>query len=505
MQVVETKTDELTREFRVAVPLAEIERRVNERLDELARTVKLQGFRPGKVPMTLLRKRFGTALKSEAIEQAINESSKEVMRERGLKPAAAPSFDLAPDAAEDALTFTMAVEVLPEIPALDAATITLERLRADVEETMIEQSLERLAKAARAMEPGEDGRAAQTGDVVLIDIAPAAPAADAESAAPAADAEPATPAPQPQTLPVEIGEEPAPLARALIGLVVGDNKRISLPRGGSDEDSADATIDYDVTVKEIRVPQPQPIDDAFAQRYGVETVAALRERIRDEHAGEIRALSRIHAKRALLDQLNERYGFQLPKALVEPEVRSVARQLYGSNQAGVAASASDEHHHAHDHDHDHDHDHACHHEHAHDHDHEHDHEHDHDHAHAPRPAADEDVLAHLTDEQRAECRALAERRVRLGLVLAEVGRANNVAVLPEDVNKAILAEAQKYPGQQREVIEFFRGNARAREMLSAPILEEKVVDFILEMASVTERSVSVDELMRAADVGGGDD
>jgi|APTNR8051073442_1049403.scaffolds.fasta_scaffold04471_1 trigger factor len=484
MQVVETKTDELTREFRVALPLADIEQKIDERLGELSRTVKIQGFRPGKVPMTLLRKRYGNALKSEAIEQAINESSAQVMQERGLKPAASPTFDLATDGADDAIEFTMAVEVLPEIPALDAASIALERLRAEVDEATVDQTLERLAKSARAMETVEDGRSAREGDVVLIDIAEAGKAASGDANAPAS---------QTPTLPVEIGAEPTPLATELIGLAVGDAKRITLPLARTEaepeaENEADTTepasIEYDVVVKEIRVPQPQPIDDALAQRYGVENVEALRQRVRDEHANELKTASRMLMKRALLDTLNEKFAFSLPKSLVEQEFRAVAQQLYGNAVPSGQA-------------HDHDHDHA----HAHDHDHEHcdnpDHDHDHDHADAVAGAPE------LTDDQRAECQALAERRVRLGLVLADVGRANEVKVLAEDLNKAILAEAQKYPGQHREVIEFFRTNKRAQDALSAPILEDKVVDFIIEMASVSDREVSVDELMKA--VGSDDD
>jgi trigger factor len=344
------------------------------------------------------------------------------------------------------------------------------------------------------MEAVEDGRPAREGDVVLIEIADVGKEPGGDMDAPASP---------PPTLPVEIGAEPTPLAKELIGLAVGAAKRITLPLSNTDTEPNAATegepaaakpasIEYDVVVKEIRVPQPQPIDDALAQRYGVENVETLRQRVRDEHANELKAASRMLMKRALLDTLNEKYALSLPKSLVEQELGAVAQQLYGDAVPSGQA-------HDHDRDHDHDHDHA----HAHDHDLDHDHcndpGHDHAHDHVEAPAG----TPELTDEQRAECRSLAERRVRLGLVLADVGRANAVKVLAEDLNKAIIAEAQKYPGQHREVIEFFRTNKRAQDALSAPILEDKVVDFILEMASVSDREVSVDELMKA--VGSDDD
>jgi trigger factor len=237
---------------------------------------------------------------------------------------------------------------------------------------------------------------------------------------------------------------------------------------------------FDVTVKEVRETVPAAIDDELAKKFNLESLEALKQSIREEHGRELKTLSRMRLKRSLLDNLAKQYTFEVPPGMVQREFENIVRQLKSEKHA--------EHEHDHDHDHDHGHDHD--HEHAHEHDHDHDHEHAHDHGH------EDDVGADLSEKERDEYRSIAERRVRLGLLLAEVGRVNNLRVTQDELNKAMMAEAQRLPGHEQAVLDYFRNHPQAAEALAAPILEDKVVDFITEMSKVEERKVSVEELVR---------
>ena len=489
MQVTETQIDDLTRQFHVVMPAADIERKVEARLGELAHTIRLPGFRPGKVPLGLMRKRYGAAVKSEVVEQTINESSQAVISERGLRAALPPKVELADTPEEGDLAYTLAVELLPEITPPDYGQISLERLIAHVDEAEIERRLGRFADAVGEEAEAEEGRAAADGDIVVLDVL-----------SPADDPWPFDPA-NLNGVRLRLGTN-APLPgfdAQLEGLAAGSRKTVTvtIPEGLHRAHLAGTERSFEVEVKEVRVRTPAPIDDELAKRGGWESIEELRTWLREQHENELKSLSRMRLKRALLDRLAEMYDFGVPNGLVQREYESLVRQ---HEPAGGDAEAASEHVHdehcGHDHDHDHDHDHGHDHEHhAHEH-HEHEHEHDHHHPegneHAPAPAAD----AALSEEQRAEYRSLALRRVRLGLVLAEIGRSNNLRVQQDELAKAMIAHARRFSGQEQMVLEFLRKNPEAQEALAAPILEEKVVDFILEMAKVEDRSVDPADLLR---------
>lgn len=490
MQVTETKIDELTREFRIAVPAADIEQKFEKRLGELAHSVRLPGFRPGKVPVALLRKRYGETLRGEIVEETINEATKSLIAERGIRPATPPRIEVAAAAAVAGdLEYTLALEVLPEITPPDYAAIELERLVADVTEESTDEMLNRLAEATRGATTVAEARPATGDDVVVFDVV--AP----DDKAPFGDG---------RDIAVSLGAEGlAPgLEAQLIGVQAGETKtvRISYPADHPIGALAGRTVDYELAIKELRVRDPLVIDDALAQRFGAETLAALREQLRQHQAKELKAMSRLRLKRQLLDRLDALYSFPLPKGLVEREIRVVARQLasekaaqHDADHSGAAETADTEEHaevsavavrtHASAHGDD-----------------------DPDHVHGPgcghdhEAAGDEaDPASAVSEAERAEYGRLAERRVRLGLLLAEIGRNNNLQVTPDELGKAIVAEARRFPGQEQAVLDFFRKSAEAKEALAAPILEEKVVDFMLEMAKVSERKVGVDELLRDAD------
>jgi trigger factor len=464
MHVTETQIDDLTRQFHVTMPAADIERKVEARLGELAQTVRLPGFRPGKVPLGLMRKRFGDAVKSEVVEQAINESSQAVISERGLRAALPPKVELSAAPEQGDLEYTLAVELLPEITPPDFSQISLERLVATVDDAEIERRIQRFAAAVGQETPAGDDRPAADGDVVVFDVVD-----------PINDPWPF----QSESLNdvrLLVGSNgPLPGFDAqLVGLSAGARTTISVtvPEDADRADLAAKERAYEIAVKEVRIRNPAVIDDELARKGGWESLEELRSWLRDQHQTELKSFSRLRLKRALLDRLAELYDFAVPTGLLQREYDSLVRQHQPPVESADAAAA---------HEHGHVHDEHC----------EHDHEHDHDHA----PAAD----AGLTEAQRAEYRDLALRRVRLGLVLAEIGRTNNLRVQQDELAKAMIAHARRFPGQEQAVLEFLRKTPEAQEALAAPLLEEKVVDFILEMAKVEERQVDPAELLREPD------
>jgi len=478
MHVTETQIDELTRSFRIAVPAAELERKVEDKLAELARSAKLPGFRPGKVPLALLRRRFGDSVKSEVVEEAINEATQTVIGERGLRTAVPPKVEQAGFAEAGDLEYTLAVEVLPEVTPPDYSQITLERLVAEPDEADLQDRLERLAEALGDETVVEEPRPAAEGDIVVVDIHGPDDRWPFQGTA--------------QGVRLRIGESDGPLPgflAQLAGRSPGERFDVTVTIGPDAErtDLAGTTRTYDVEIKELRLRTPAPLDDSLAEKGGWENFEELKTWVRQGRESELKSATRLRIKRALLDRLAELYAFPVPKGLVAREYEQLVRQVVAEGAAGGGEP-------------EHVHDEHCGHDvaaepaepHVHD---EHcGHDHDHDHG-QPGPALD----ATLNDAQRQEYRALAERRVRLGLVLAEIGRTNNLQVTPDELAKAMIAEARRYRGQEQQVLEFLRKQPQAREALAAPILEEKVVDFILEMAQVSERTVSAEELLRDPD------
>ncbi len=485
MQVTEIKNDGLIREYKVALPAAEIGAKLDARLNELARTVKLPGFRPGKVPLALVRQRFGQSLRGEVLEQVISESSQTVIAERNLRPAGTPQLSIsAYDDGAD-LEYSLAVEVMPDVVLPDYGQISLERLVAEPDDSDVEAVLTRLAAASRQFDDAGEGHAAVGGDVAIVDfVGPADRKAFVGS-----DGE---------AVPIEVGAGgPLPgVGEQLLGAAVGDRRPLSVtyPPDYAIADLRGLTANYEVEIKQLRSAAPVAIDDDLAKRFGFDDLATLRAEVRQQRADELKSLARLRMKRALLDRLAELYAFDVPQVLLTREYEGIVRQMAAveAQEEGSALATAEPHVH----------DETC----GHDHDHEHDHHHEHDHEHAA-PASDAPASnataaaadAALTEEQRAEYRHLAERRVRLGLVLAEVGRQSHLKVTPEELSRAMVNEARRFPGQEKDVIAYFRQHAPAREALAAPILEDKVVDYIVELATVTERRISAEELLRAVE------
>ncbi|HZH25733.1 MAG TPA: trigger factor [Azospirillaceae bacterium] len=435
MQITETAAEGLKREFTVVVPANDIKARVDSRLTEIARDVRLPGFRPGKVPMPILRQRYGQSVLGEVLERAVNDGAAEAIRDKGLRPALEPKVEVTKFEEGSDLEYKLAIEILPDIEPPEFKGISLERLVAPVDEKSVDEALERLAKTRRRTEAVERKRASKAGDVVLIDFAgtvdgKALPGMDAKD----------------HELELGSGQFIPGFEDQIVGAKPGEHRTVTVtfPADYGHSELAGKEAVFEVDVKELRKYVDAPVDDELAKDMGLENLDALKTIIRERLQQDYGQASRARLKRALLDQLAAKADFPVPQGMLDLEFDAIWRRVQDelkNGQAGEDANKSE-------------------------------------------------------DELKAEYRAIAERRVRLGLLLAEVGRRNKVEVTRDELSRAVVNEARRFPGQERQVYEFFQKNPQAVEQLRAPIFEDKVVDFILELSEVKEREVSVEELLK---------
>ena len=437
MQVTETNADGLKREFKVVVPAAQLEARTETRLAEIAREVKLPGFRPGKVPLKIVRQKYGASILGEVLEAAVNEGTGSAIQEKGLKPAMQPKVEITSYAEGKDLEFTVALEILPEITAMDFATLSLEREKAQVPEAEIADTLKRIAERHESSETVE--RASAAGDVVVIDFVGKK---DGE----------AFPGGSAQGYSLKLGSNTfiPGFEDQLVGKKAGETAvvDVTFPEGYGNEDLAGKPAQFDVTVHEVREPKAAEIDDELAKKVGMDGLDALKQAIKDEITRELDGIARTKLKRALLDQLAANHDFEVPAGMVDQEFEAIWKQVEQDKEAGRLD---------------------------------------------PSDAGKDD------DTLKADYRALAERRVRLGLLLADVGQKNEVTVTQDDVNKALIEEARRFPGQEHLVFQYYKSNPDALNSLRAPIFEDKVIDFILELAKVADKEVSVEDLRKDPD------
>jgi trigger factor len=433
MQVTELATDGLKRQFKIVVPAGDLSAKVDERLVEMARTAQMPGFRPGKVPVGLLKKQYGPALFGEAVEQAVNSSTAKAIEDRGLKPALQPRVDLKQLEEGKDVEFEVAIEVLPEIGKLDFSDIELERLKAVVPDKDVDEAIERIAKANREQKPVDPPRPAQKGDAIKLDFVGSVDGVEFPGGAA-------------QDYVLELGSASfiPGFEDQLIGAEIGKpvDVKVKFPDDYGNKELAGKDAVFKCTVKEIREFVDQPIDDELAKKNNFENLEAMKKAVSDRIGQEYTQISRGMIKRQLLDKLADTHKFQVPEGLVEGEFNAIWQRIEEAKKNGE--KVEDE------------------------------------------------------EKAKAEYREIAERRVRLGLLLADVGRSNNIDVTPEELNQAIMREAMRYPGQERQVLEFYSKNAQLKEQMRAPIFEEKTVDFILELAKVTDKPVTPEELLEAA-------
>jgi trigger factor len=434
MQITETNAEGLKHEFTVVIASNDIEQKMQDRLIEIGKTVRLPGFRPGKVPMPLLRKRYGASLLGEVLESTVSDSSAKAIADKGLRPAMQPKVEIVSFKEGTDLEYKLAVEVMPEIKPVDFAEIELERLRPEVPEEEVDKALVRIAEPHRKGEKVE--RPAEKGDVVVMDFVGSVDGTEFPGGS-ATD----------HRLELGSGRFIPGFEDQLVGVKADDERtvEVTFPADYGSEDLAGKAAKFAIKVKAVEAMQPATINDEFAKELGFDDLAGLRKGVRDQLERDYGGLARQRIKRKLLDELAARHDFPVPPGMADLEFDTIWKQFEQAREQNKDAVAED--------------------------------------------------AGKSDDELKAEYRTIAERRVRLGLLLAQIGESNSLTVSPEEVNRALFEEARKHQGYEKQVIEFYRGNPQAMANLRAPIFEDKVVDFILEIAKVTDKPVSIAELL----------
>jgi trigger factor len=434
MQVTEEKNEGLQREFVITLEANEIDEKVQSRLREIGKNQKIPGFRPGKAPMSILKQRFGQAVMGEVLERAVGDSSQQVIQERGLRPAGQPDISVESfDAGQD-LVYRMKLELLPDIEPMDFSQVSVTTQKVEVPDHEVDEALERLASQQKESKPVEEPRPAQKGDILVVDFSGEV---DGEK----------YPGMEAEDHHLELGSNRfvEGFEDQLIGVQPGEEKtvEVTFPEGYMNSQLSGKTAQFHVKVKELREAEPVEINDEFAQKFGEEDLNALKERVRDQIRQDYERLTRQRTKRQLLDQLADGHSFDVPQSMVDSEFNAIWQQIEQDRQNGQL-DAED---------------------------------------------------AEKSEEQlQEEYKQIAERRVRLGLLLSEVGRNQQIDVTQEELNKALIEEVQRYPGREREVFEHYQNNQDALQNLRAPIYEDKVIDYILELAHTEERQVTTDQL-----------
>ena len=448
MQVTETLSQGLKREFKVVLPATELEERLNSELSTLKDRVRINGFRPGKVPVGHLRKVYGRSVMADVLQNAVNEANRKIVEDNGLKLAHEPQvqFPESQDEVEKAmdakgdLAFTVALEVLPVFELADLSDVSVKKPVAEISDVEVNESLERMAKQNRTFET-KDG-AAVDGDRVVVDFVGRIDGTEFEGG-------------KGEDIRVELGSNTfiPGFEDQLLGLKAGDTKlvKVKFPENYLAPHLAGKDAEFDVTVKEVEAPGELKIDDEMAKGFGMESLDKLKDAIRDAIKRDFDAQSRRKVKKELLDALDAKYSFELPPTLVEQEFSAVWAQVVGDLKSNN------------------------------------------------RTFEDESTTE---DEAKAEYRKIAERRVRLGLVLAQIGEKSDIKISDDEVTQALIERVRQYPGQERQVWEFYQKNPQALAEIRAPLFEEKVVDQILSQVKVDEETVSKDTLFSDEDEGG---
>ncbi|HEV2299937.1 MAG TPA: trigger factor [Stellaceae bacterium] len=468
MEVIETSADGLKREFKIVVPAGEIEDKITRRLDELGRTIRLPGFRPGKVPIQLLRRRFGNAVFGEVLGATLEDSTSDALKERNLRPALPPKVDIVASGEGADLEYKLSLELLPDIPQTDFADLEIERLVAEVPQEDIDKAVARIAEQQGKVEAVD--RPAAQGDILLADVE----ARVGEEEIPGGGG-------TDRRIELGAGHFVPGFEEQLEGAAAGETRtvRVTFPEDYAAANLAGKEAVFTVAVKEVQHREPLPIDDELGRAVGLENLAELKDEVRQRMQRDWDMLARQRLKRALLDKLAERYDFPVPPGMVDIELENLVRQDAAATErtavggeggtTGEATVAEEK----------------------------------------TEAEGGENADAGTTEADpeslKATYRPIAERRVRLGLLLAEIGRSNNITVTQEELNQALVREASMHPGYERRVLDFYRQNPEAVGNLRAPILEDKVIDFIVELAKVDERKVSPQELLAEAQAEGGDD
>ena len=443
MQVTETLNEGLKRAYNITVTAAELDQKVNDKLVEAQPDVEMKGFRKGKVPMALLKKQFGQRVLGEAMQESIDEAMRSHFDQTGDRPAMQPEVKMTNEDWKqgDDVEVSMNYETLPTIPEVDFKSIKLTRLRAGVEDSEIDEALDNLAGAANNFEDRKKGAKAKDGDQVVINFLGKVDG-EAFDGGSADD------------YPLVLGSNSfiPGFEEQLVGAKAGDDieVKVKFPDEYGAENLAGKDAIFECKINAVKEPKPAEINDELAKQFGAEDLAALKTQVSERLQSEYSGAARQVIKRGLMDALDQAVKFELPPSMVEAEAAQIAHQMWHEENPEV-----------------------------------------HDHSHEPVEPSDEH-------------KSLAERRVRLGLFLAELGSSNEITVSENELQQAVMQQARQYPGQEQQFFEFIQKNEQALQQIRAPLFEDKVVDYILELADVSDKDVSKEELQKAIEALGDD-
>ena len=444
MQVTETLNEGLKHEFKISVPASDLDAKADARLVDLKDKVRLNGFRPGKVPVSHLKKVYGRSVMAETIDQTIRDTNTQIFTERGFKLAAEPKVTMPTEekeveeilAGKSDLVYTVAIEIVPPIKLADFKSFAVEKPVAEVTDAEVDEAIQRIADANRTYAAKGEGAKAEKDDRVTISFKGSIDGVPFDGGTG-------------ENIQVVIGSNQfiPGFEDQLIGIAAGENRivKASFPKNYAAPNLAGQAAEFDTTASAIEAPQKAEINDEFAKTLGLESLDKLKQAARERLAAEFAGATRQRVKRTLLDRLDEAHKFEAPPTLVDEEFKL----MWNSVKAEMDSSG--------------------------------------------KTFADENTTEEKAQE---EYRAIADRRVRLGLVLSEIGEKNKITVTDDEVSRAVIERARSMPGREKEVWDFYRNNANALAQLRAPIYEDKVVDFILELANVTEKKVSREELFK---------
>ena len=444
MQVTETLAEGLKHEFQISVPASDLDAKADARLVDLKDKVRLNGFRPGKVPVSHLKKVYGRSVMAETIDQTIRDTNSQIFTERGFRLATEPRITMPTEkkAVEDILTgksdltYTVSIEVVPPIQLADFKSFTVEKPVAEVSDADVDEAIKRIADQNRSFAAKGEGAKAETGDRVKISFKGTIDGTPFEGGTG-------------ENIQVTIGSNTfiPGFEEQLLGIAAGETRtlKVSFPKNYASEKLAGQPAEFETTATLIEAPQATEINDEFAKTLGLESLDKLKEAARERLAAEFTGATRQRVKRMLLDRLDESHRFEAPPSLVDEEFNL----MWNSIKAEMESSG--------------------------------------------KTFADENTTEEAAKE---EYRKIADRRVRLGLVLSEIGEKNKITVTEDEVSRAVMERARSMPGREKEVWDYYQKNPAALAQLRAPIYEDKVVDFILELANVTEKKVTREDLYK---------
>ena len=453
MGITQTLSEGLKREFEVIITSSEINKLVDEKLSNIAKEAKLPGFRPGKVPVSVVKNRFGKQVLGEVVRESVDIATKDTMEKNKLTPSSQPKIEIVSFEDGEDLKAKLSVEIMPDFKIPDLSNLEIIKPVVKINDKEIKDAVEKIAKENVGTSSIKKNRAAKVGDTVVIDFLGTVDGKPFEGG-------------EAKGHNLKLGSNTfiPGFEDGLVGAITGKKTdvKVTFPEDYQAKNLAGKKANFETTINEIKEDDDVKVDDDFAKTLGMEDLSALKKAVSEQMTKQHDQASREKCKRQILDKLADTVSFELPETLEKEEYNSICKAMNPNAKP------------------DHDQDNA-----------EHNHDHDQN-----EPEADKG----MTKDEKIDASEIAKRRVRLGLLLSEIGRKNNIKVEEDDTRNALMKEVQKYPGQEKQVMDYFKNNPDAQQQLSGPIFEDKIIDFILELAITKEKTVSVEDLYKQDDL-----